>query len=139
LADLERPDASGRPFAASCTVVARIPPQLSPIPFALSGPSAWRAGMSNVVLTQASLLDRLLRLIRTSVALGPVGRLDQDTGLLGTGVGLDSIEILHLVAAIEEEFDLTIDDSELEVRHFETVRSLTALIRRKLASSPAWR
>ena len=52
------------------------------------------------------------------------GQLDESTGLLGKGIGLDSIEIIQLVAALEEEFDLTIDDDDLLPEHFQTIGDL---------------
>jgi len=52
------------------------------------------------------------------------GQLDESTGLLGKGIGLDSIEIIQLVAALEEEFDLAIDDDDLLPDHFQTIGDL---------------
>ena len=52
------------------------------------------------------------------------GQLDEKTGLLGKGIGLDSIEIIQLVAALEEEFELTIDDNDLLPDHFQTLGDL---------------
>lgn len=52
------------------------------------------------------------------------GQLDENTGLLGKGIGLDSIEIIQLVAALEEEFELTIDDNDLLPDHFQTLGDL---------------
>ena len=52
------------------------------------------------------------------------GQLGESTGLLGKGIGLDSIEIIQLVAALEEEFDLTIDDDDLLPDHFQTIGDL---------------
>ena len=48
-------------------------------------------------------------------------RLNENKGLFGRGVGLDSVEVLQMVAAIEEEFDLTIDDDDLVPIHFKSV------------------
>jgi len=59
-------------------------------------------------------------------------QLDEHTGLLGRGVGLDSIEVLQLVAAIEEEFELTIDDDELVPDHFRSIGNLITFIECKI-------
>lgn len=58
--------------------------------------------------------------------------LTPNSGLLGHGIGLDSIEILELVAAIETEFDLTIDDGELTETHFATLGTLVDFVRHRL-------
>lgn len=63
--------------------------------------------------------------------LGPA-ELTPDARLLGQGIGLDSIEVLALVAAIETEFNLTIDDSELKETHVATLGSLVDFVRHRL-------
>jgi len=59
--------------------------------------------------------------------LRPVGA---ETRLYGKGLGLDSVDALRLVAALEEEFDITIDDTELTPSTFEHIGSLVSLVRR---------
>lgn len=54
--------------------------------------------------------------------------IDAETGLLGEGVGLDSVEVLQLVSAIEERFGLTLEDEELLPEHFRTVGTLVGFI-----------
>lgn len=53
---------------------------------------------------------------------------EESTALLGQGIGLDSMEILQLVAAIEERFDVTIDEGRLGPEPFRTVASLVDFI-----------
>ncbi len=57
---------------------------------------------------------------------------DESTGLLGRGIGLDSVEALQLVARMEEAFDLTIADEDLEASHFRTVGSFARFIEERL-------
>lgn len=64
---------------------------------------------------------------------GDGGRIDETTGLFGRGVGLDSIEVLQLVAAMEERFDVTVEDEELDPERFRTVGSLATFIEEKRA------
>lgn len=59
--------------------------------------------------------------------------LHEHTRLYGSGVGLDSFDALRLVAALEEEFDITIEDTELTPSTFESVGSIILLIRGKLS------
>lgn len=53
-----------------------------------------------------------------------------ETRLYGNGLGLDSADALRLVAALEEEFDITIDDAELTPSTFERIGSLVFLVQR---------
>jgi acyl carrier protein len=57
---------------------------------------------------------------------------DEDTPLLGRGIGLDSIEALRLALGLEKEFDLQIPDSDLTVELFASVRSLAEYVQRKI-------
>jgi acyl carrier protein len=57
------------------------------------------------------------------------------TPLLGRGIGLDSIETMVLVLAIEEEFDISVPDSDLTVRLFENIESLAKYIHLKVAAT----
>jgi acyl carrier protein len=76
-------------------------------------------------VTPEALIAALRAILRERLALGGDDvALDADTGLLGAGIGLDSFEILQLVAALEERFDLTIDDDDLLPDHFRTVGAL---------------
>ena len=56
--------------------------------------------------------------------------IDDDSGLFGTGLGLDSIDALDLVIGVEEEFGIKIGENELRV--FRSVNSLADYISEKL-------
>jgi acyl carrier protein len=56
--------------------------------------------------------------------------LDAQTQLLGRGLGVDSVDALRLVAALEEEFDVTIEDIDLIPSNFERVESIVTLLHR---------
>jgi serine O-acetyltransferase len=80
------------------------------------------------------VVSRLVALLRRTVEVVTMpSQMDRSTGLLGEGIGLDSVEILKLVCAIEEEFDLTIDESELTASRFKTVGSLAGFIHERSA------
>ena len=88
-------------------------------------------------LAREELLDRVSRILGAMLGEAlPARDIDEDTSLLGHGIGLDSIEILGLVAALEDEFDLAIDDTELDVQYFATVGGVLQLILPKLLSRP---
>ena len=55
-----------------------------------------------------------------------------DTQLLGQGIGLDSVEVLRIVVAIENEFALTLEDDDLDFQHFQTVDTIADFVIRSL-------
>jgi len=57
---------------------------------------------------------------------------DSSTPLLGKGIGLDSVETLSLVAGIEKEFDIQIDDDDLKVDLFKNIGTLAEYVLKKL-------
>lgn len=80
-----------------------------------------------------SVLERVVDAIANGSGVTTLnGSLGAETVLLGAGVGLDSIEMLHLISAVEEEFGLTIDEGGIETRHLRTVGSLAAFIREQM-------
>ncbi|KAA9106482.1 acyl carrier protein [Microbacterium rhizomatis] len=60
--------------------------------------------------------------------------LTPETALFGALPELDSFGVVQLVAAIEERFDITIDDDEFGAELFDTVGTLTAFVDEKLAA-----
>ena len=75
------------------------------------------------------ILARLKVILREILKLAEVeDSLGEEVELLGQGIGLDSVEILHLVGAIEEEFGLVLDDESLRPELFLTLGSVVTLI-----------
>jgi len=62
-------------------------------------------------------------------------QLTADTALLGALPELDSFGVVALVGALEDRFDITIDDDEFGADLFETVGTLTDFIDAKRASA----
>jgi acyl carrier protein len=58
---------------------------------------------------------------------------NSSTPLLGRGVGLDSIETMALLLSIEEEFGISVPDSDMTATLFETIGSLSGYIAQKLS------
>lgn len=58
-----------------------------------------------------------------------------DTALFGALPELDSFGVVALVGALEDRFDITIDDDEFGAELFETVGTLTAFVDRKRPAS----
>lgn len=59
--------------------------------------------------------------------------LTADTALFGSLPELDSFGVVALVGALEDRFDITIDDDEFGAELFETVGTLTAFVEEKTA------
>jgi acyl carrier protein len=59
--------------------------------------------------------------------------LTADTALFGSLPELDSFGVVALVGALEDRFDITIDDDEFGAELFETVGTLTDFIESKTA------
>lgn len=60
--------------------------------------------------------------------------LQPETALFGSLPELDSFGVVALVGALEDRFDITIDDDEFGAELFETVGTLTSFVDRKLAA-----
>jgi acyl carrier protein len=80
-------------------------------------------------MDRAAVAARVIALLRARLPDAVDGRpLDETTGLLGQGIGLDSVEVLQLVGGIEEDFDVTIDDESLEAAHFQSVGTVVTFV-----------
>ncbi len=58
--------------------------------------------------------------------------LRDDTPLLDLGVGVDSVARLEFLVALEEEFGVRLDESDITPEFFETVDSISENISRRL-------
>jgi acyl carrier protein len=57
--------------------------------------------------------------------------IDATTQLFGSLPELDSLAVLELVTALEEQFDIVIDDSDFSGEVFETLGSLASFVDQK--------
>jgi acyl carrier protein len=60
------------------------------------------------------------------------GDLGDDTPLLEYGVGIDSVSRLEFLVALEEEFGIRLDESEITPEFFETVSGIAGFISRRV-------
>ena len=81
---------------------------------------------------RAALLDHVRALLHERQLVADGAPLDESTGLLGQGIGLDSVEVLQLVSAIEERYGLTIDDDDLRRDYFLTLGAVVTFIAERL-------
>ena len=59
--------------------------------------------------------------------------LNEDFPLLGAIPELDSMAVVNVITALEEHFDITVDDDEISAKTFETVGRLAQFVEQKLA------
>ena len=81
-----------------------------------------------------SCLDELNDILRATLSL-PALPMDPATPLLGALPQLDSMSVASVIAALENQFQIQVDDDEISARHFETLGSLAAFVERKLAET----
>jgi acyl carrier protein len=63
-----------------------------------------------------------------------VQEMDAAAPLLGALPELDSMAVANLITALEEHFDIAVEDDEISGSTFETLGSLTSFVERKLAA-----
>jgi acyl carrier protein len=77
-------------------------------------------------------LDRVIDLLREAAGLAADESVDAETGLIGSGLSLDSVAALELVVAVENEFGIELPQEQLVDLHaLRTVGTLVGLIERK--------
>lgn len=83
--------------------------------------------MNEIELTRA--------ILKNTLQLGPrADDLDADTPLLGHIPELDSMAVLTVLLAIEDECGVTIEDDEVSAETFATIGSLASFVADKLAT-----
>ncbi len=79
-------------------------------------------------------LDEVKTILADVLALGDAkDDLTAASPLLGSIPELDSMAVVHLITALEEQFGITVDDDEISASTFETLGSLASFVEQKLA------
>ena len=82
-----------------------------------------------------AVMDDLKGVLRETLQLGDrADGLQPSTPLFGGLPEFDSMAVVAVVTAIEEQFDLMIDDDEITADVFETLGSLSGFVEGKLAA-----
>lgn len=68
---------------------------------------------------------RLLRFVRTELLAGRPIAVDADTYLFGDGM-IDSLKILQLIAFVEQRTGRSLQDRDVVMAHFRTVRAIAS-------------
>jgi acyl carrier protein len=87
--------------------------------------------------SEALPLDAAARrawLIRTLTDLAPdfAGEITDDTPLADGGLGLDSLGLINVIAALEERLGVTVGEQEITDEHFGSVARVLRLIEARL-------
>ena len=76
----------------------------------------------------------VLRILDEVLSLGGRGlRFGPDTPLLGAIPELDSMAVVSLITALEDQFGMVVDDDDIDGSTFATVGSLSDFVSSKLA------
>lgn len=60
--------------------------------------------------------------------------LNEQSALLGSIPELDSMGVVSIITALEEQFGIAVDDDEISASTFETLGTLSAFVEQKLAA-----
>ncbi len=79
-------------------------------------------------------IDDIREILRTTLQIGDrADDIESDTPLLGNIPELDSMAVAMLITALEEHFDIFVDDDDISAETFETFGSLCDFVEEKLA------
>jgi acyl carrier protein len=77
-------------------------------------------------------LDRLRTVVWRTFGELVAKEISSDTSLFGRGLGLDSVGAMELVLAVEEEFGIVVDESELAIEDVGTLGAIVRLVESKV-------
>jgi acyl carrier protein len=79
-------------------------------------------------------IDAVRAVLTRSLQLGSRGHaLERSTPLLGNLPELDSMAVVHVLAALEEQFGIIVQDDDVSAETFSTFGSLADFVESKLA------
>ena len=93
--------------------------------------------MEEIIHNSNKLHSFLKKMIIESLKLEEisVAEIDDDAPLFKEGLGLDSIDALELVVAIEKNFNVIIEDEDVGKEAFGSIRILAKFIQREYAET----
>ncbi len=81
--------------------------------------------------TTSSTLTSVRDILVQTLQLPDGDALTEDTELLGNIPEIDSMAVVTILTALEEQYDFFIDDSEISAETFETLGTLVEFVDRK--------
>ena len=93
--------------------------------------------MEDIINDSAKLCDFLKEMIIDTLKLEDISaeEIDDDAPLFKEGLGLDSIDALELVVAIEKVFNVIIEDEDVGKEAFGSIRILAGFIQREFSGT----
>ena len=86
-------------------------------------------------MTQMNLMPEVLRVLDDVLGLqGRSASFNRETPLLCAIPELDSMGVVSLIARLEEQFDISVDDDDIDGETFATVGTLVAFIDGKVCA-----
>ncbi len=83
-------------------------------------------------MSDNKIQDQIKALIVEKVLVGvDPAEISNDSELVAE-LGLDSIQIIGLIGGLEEEFDIVLEDDDLDFELFSTINNLAKLVKGKL-------
>ncbi len=80
-------------------------------------------------------MERVRAVIGDVLQLGDrVRRLERDSELLGSIPEFDSMAVVSVITALEDEFDIEVDDDDISAETFETLGRLVDFVNSKVAA-----
>ncbi len=86
-------------------------------------------------MSEKNTQDRIKDLIVEKVLVGVNPEEISNDSELVSELGLDSIQIIGLIGGLEEEFDIVLEDDDLDFELFSTINNLAKLVDGKLGQS----
>jgi acyl carrier protein len=82
-----------------------------------------------------AIIDDVIEILKTTLQLGDnADSLNAASALLGAVPEFDSMAVVTVLTALEERFDITVDDDEIDAETFETVGNLVDFVSEKIDS-----
>ncbi len=80
-----------------------------------------------------ALIDEVKQILGDVLQLGDKGdTMSESTLLLGSMPEFDSMAVVSVITAIEENYGFVVDDDEIDAEVFESIGSLARFVERKL-------
>ena len=76
--------------------------------------------------------QQVIKTVRTVLSLDDAKPLNAATALLGSIPELDSMAVVSILTALEEQFGIVVDDDDVDGATFASVGSLTHFVRSKI-------
>lgn len=84
-------------------------------------------------MTDSSVQDKIKKMISDEVLVGvSVDDIGDDASLI-SDLNLDSIQMLSLITGLESEFNIMLDEEDLDLENLSSVNKLAEFVNKKLA------